>query len=118
MAFPKKPLIKGARAYGGHPYIWTEESTPRNIRYKKVPGRDLKLNISLDLSIFQRRHTNGRLSLWVRKIPWRRKWQPSLEFFLGISHGQRSLAGYSPWSHKRVRHDLAIQEEEEEEGLV
>ena len=24
------------------------------------------------------------------------------------SHGQRSLAGYSPWSHRRVRHDLAI----------
>ena len=57
-----------------------------------------------------------------RKIPLRRKWQPSLEFFLGISHGQRSLVGCSPWSHKRVRHDLAIQEEEEEddeeEGLV
>ncbi|MEB1815087.1 hypothetical protein NYR05_11665, partial [Adlercreutzia mucosicola] len=27
---------------------------------------------------------------------------------LGESHGQRSLAGYSPWGHKRVRHDLAI----------
>ena len=22
------------------------------------------------------------------------------------SHGQRSLAGYSPWDHKRVRHNL------------
>ena len=26
----------------------------------------------------------------------------------GKSHGQRSLAGYSPWSPKRVRHDLVI----------
>ena len=33
---------------------------------------------------------------WVRKIPWRRKWQPSLVFLPGESHGQRSLAGYSP----------------------
>ena len=26
-------------------------------------------------------------------------------FFLGKSHGQRSLVGYSPWGHKRVRHN-------------
>ena len=44
---------------------------------------------------------------WVGKIPWRRKWQPTLVFLLGKSHGQRSLVGYSPWGHKRVRHDLA-----------
>ena len=28
-------------------------------------------------------------------------------FLTGKSHEQRSLAGYSPWSHKRVSHDLA-----------
>ena len=44
---------------------------------------------------------------WVRKISWKRKWQPTLVFLLGKSHGQRSLEGYSPWGHKRVRHDLA-----------
>ena len=33
-------------------------------------------------------------------IPWRRKWQPTLIFLPGDSHGQRSLAGYSPWGHK------------------
>ena len=37
---------------------------------------------------------------WVRKIPWRRKWQPAPVFFSGESHGQRSLAGYSPWGRK------------------
>ena len=37
---------------------------------------------------------------WVRKISWRRKWQPTPVFLPGESHGQRSLAGYSPWSHK------------------
>ena len=41
---------------------------------------------------------------WVGKMPWRRKWQPILEFFPGKSHGQKSLAGYSPWGCKRVRH--------------
>ena len=34
-----------------------------------------------------------------RKIPWRRVWQPSPVFLPGESHGQRSLAGYSPCSH-------------------
>ena len=33
---------------------------------------------------------------WVRKIPWRRKWQSTPVFLPGESHGQRSLAGYSP----------------------
>ena len=29
---------------------------------------------------------------WVRKIPWRRKWQPTLVFLSGKFHGQISLA--------------------------
>ena len=33
---------------------------------------------------------------------WRRKWQPTPVFLLGESHGQRSLAGYSPWSRKEL----------------
>ena len=33
---------------------------------------------------------------WVGKIPWRRAWQPTAIFLPGESHGQRSLAGYSP----------------------
>ena len=33
---------------------------------------------------------------WVGKIPW----QPTPVFLPGESHGQRILAGYSPWGHK------------------
>ena len=44
-----------------------------------------------------RRH---RFDPWVRKIPWRRKWQPTQVVLLGKSHGQRNLAGYSPWGLK------------------
>ena len=40
---------------------------------------------------------------WVRKILWRKAWQPSLAFLPGESHGQRSLLGYS---HRRVRHSI------------
>ena len=33
---------------------------------------------------------------WVKKIHWRRKWQPTPVFLPGKSHAQRSLAGHSP----------------------
>ena len=45
-----------------------------------------------------------RFNCWVRKISWRRAWQPTPVFFPGESHGQRSLVGYSPGSQK-VRHN-------------
>ena len=37
---------------------------------------------------------------WVGKIPWKKKWQPTPVTLPGKSHGQRSLAGYSPWACK------------------
>ena len=39
---------------------------------------------------------------WVRKLPWRRKWQPPPIFLPGKSHGWRSLVGYSPWSREEL----------------
>ena len=49
-------------------------------------------------------NTRHRFNPWIRKIPWRRAWQATPIFWPGESHGQKSLAGYSPWDH-RVRHD-------------
>ena len=43
-----------------------------------------------------RRCQRCRLDPWIRKIPWRRKWQPTLVFLPGESHGQRRLVCYSP----------------------
>ena len=40
-----------------------------------------------------------------REDPWSRKWQPTPVCLSGKFHGQRNLAGYSPW--KRVRYNLA-----------
>ena len=36
-------------------------------------------------------------SHWVRKIPWRREWQPTPLFLLGEADEQKSLVGYRPW---------------------
>ena len=42
---------------------------------------------------------------WVRKIPWRKEWQPTPTFLPRESHWQRSLVGYGPWG-RRVGHTL------------
>ena len=47
-----------------------------------------------------RRYKICRFDPWVRKIPWRRAQQHTPVFLSGESHGQRSLAGYSPWCRK------------------
>ena len=38
---------------------------------------------------------------WVGKVLWRREWQPTPVFLPEEFHGQRSLAGPSPWGHKQ-----------------
>ena len=52
-----------------------------------------------------RRHKRCRFDPWARKIPWRRKWQPTPVFWPGESHGKRSLAGLQSTGSQRVRHD-------------
>jgi len=37
-----------------------------------------------------------RFNLWVRKIPWRRKWLCTPVCLPGKCHEWRSLVGYSP----------------------
>ena len=42
------------------------------------------------------------MSLKLYFLLWRRKWQPTPESLPGRVHGQRSLAGYSPWGRKEL----------------
>ena len=51
----------------------------------------------------------GLIPGWGR-IPWRREWQPTPVFLLGKFHGQRSLGGYSPWTHKEPDTDKPVHE--------
>ena len=48
-----------------------------------------------------------RIDPWVWKIPWRSAWQLTPVFLPGESHGQRSLAGYSPWGQKESNMTVA-----------
>ena len=58
---------------------WNEVHTPY-----------LKGTLLLGLAQWQRRHG---FDPRVRKVSWRRKWQPTAVFLPGESHGQRSLVG-------------------------
>ena len=49
-----------------------------------------------------------RFNPWVGKIPWGRKWQPTPVCLPGKSYGQKNLVVYSPWSLKRVGHDVRL----------
>ena len=63
-------------------------------------GRDFLENASGKESTCQcRNYKSCGFHPWVGKIPWSRKWQPTPVFFPEESHGQRILAGYSPWGH-------------------
>ena len=72
-----------------------ESSLPRNrTQVSRIAGRRLPSEPPTTCQF--RRPKRHRLDLWVRKIPWRRAWQPTAVFLPGESHGQRSLVGYGP----------------------
>ena len=39
---------------------------------------------------------------WLRKILWRREWQPIPVFLPEEFHGQRTLVNCSPWCYKEL----------------
>ena len=55
---------------------------------------------------------------WVQSLGWedhcKREWQPTPAFLSGESHGQRGLAGYSPWG--RNESDANEHTDNREEG--
>ena len=82
---------------------------PREVKYfTKTPkhARDLGTHICLTPKL-----TCLTLCCVVGKIPWRRIWQPTPVLLPGKSHGQKSLAGYSPWGCKRAGHDLVTKQQ-------
>ena len=47
-----------------------------------------------------------------RRSPGKKNGSPLQYSCLGQSHGQRSLAGYNPWGHKRVGHNLETEQQQ------
>ena len=72
-----------------------------NSQMYKIASQVVKLVKNLPAQC--RRHKRHGFSPWVRKIPWRRTWQPTPGFLPGKSHGQGSLAGYGSYGLKELR---------------
>ena len=68
----------------------------RNIKLYKASPLAQQSRIRLKC----RSHRECGFDLWVEKIPWKSAWQPTPILLPRESHGQRSLAGYSPKGHK------------------
>ena len=69
-------------------------------------SNSLPLNMQRGLPWWLRRervclqYRRSRFDPWFGKIPCRTEWLPIPVFLSGELHGQRSLAGYSPWGCK------------------
>ena len=89
---------------------------PHNFTLESVPSlRRLAVRASI-MAQWQRIQLPSRrrwFNPWVRKIHWRRKWQPILVFLPVKSQGQMSLVGYSLWGGKRVRRNLATEQQQQ-----
>ena len=66
--------------------------------------------LSLSLSLWFDGGSGGKEFAWIQETQlqslgqehlWRREWKPTPVFLPGEFHGQRSLAGYSPWGCKK-----------------
>ena len=75
--------------------VWDYKREPPNCNLKSYPGEK---HTAQDPSL----SWDSRLLLmWdFSGLFWRRKWQPTPVPLPGESHGQRSLAGYTPWGRK------------------
>ena len=101
--WPKKKKKKKTQNIKQKQYCNKFSKNFENVLYKKKIFKKSHLSpfcfprglprlLSGEEPIFQhRRHKRRGFGPWVRKIPWRRKWQPTPVFLPGESHGHRRL---------------------------
>ena len=114
LQFPKKELSWGFREISGALWVILERKgrdTPiysfptcdaftYNVLIEGFPRQLPRWLKGKESACQCRRRRRHQFNPWVRKIPWRRKWQPTPVFLPGKFHGGRSLADYSPWGCK------------------
>ena len=79
-------------------FFFLNNNHPR--RYEVVSHYSFGLHLAQRVKRLSAMQERPGFDLWVGKIPWRRKWQPTPVLLPGKSHGRRSLVGYSPWGRK------------------
>ena len=75
---------------------------PRYSAHKTSPTSEVGLPWWLTGKEFICQCRRRRFNSWVRKVFWRRKWQPTPVFLPGKSHGQRSLGGLQSMELQKI----------------
>ena len=104
----RKPLKMMKKSGGGRQHHSALDKSlgewaGKNIREHVLQGDYLLTQVVLvvkESSCQWKRCKRHPFDPWVGKIPWRKKWQPTPVFLPGKSHGQKRLAGCSPWGCK------------------
>ena len=90
--------IHNLRDFPVHPGV---KNPPCNVgSMSLIPGEGTSGSVGKESACNAGDLQKHRSNPWVRKDPWRKKWQPIPLFLPGKSHGQWSLVGYSPWLPK------------------
>ena len=76
-----------------------ERYTHLNAEFQRIVWRDNAF-LSDQCKEIEENYRMEKTRDFFNKIRWRRKWQPTTVFLPGESHGQRCLAGNSPWGRK------------------
>ena len=63
-------------------------------------------------STYHCQETQVCLIIRLGRSPRERNSNDTLIFLTRKSHGERSLVGYSPWGHRRLRHDLVTKQQQ------
>ena len=96
--FPVIPVSQGIKSLRSTIWVMWGKPTPHQGNGDWVDPYTLIMVVAQAVMCLQCRRPG--FDLWIGKIPWRREWLPTPVFLPGESHGQRTLAGYSPWGHK------------------
>ena len=84
-------LWKVMKYSGIRQWLWLQNVFPGGTMIKNLPA-----NTGGETDV-----SSSGFNPWLGNIPWRRKWQTTPVLLPGKSHGQRSLAGYSPGGCKQ-----------------
>ena len=80
--------------------LWLQSLPTENLEPRKIKS----VTVSLVAQIVK--HLSAMQETQVQSLGWEdpleKEWQPTPVFLPGEFHGQRSLAGYSPWGHREL----------------
>ena len=105
-------MLHNKRSHRNEKPLHHNKEQPWLVISRESPGAAMNIQSSQKINTSFSSGSDGKASClqcgrpgfnpWIRKIPWRRKWQPTPVLLSGKSHGWRSLVGYSPWGRKEL----------------